>query len=220
MSNELRAYDPTWRDRVAAALIGEGKPSRYYRDVISGLVGSAGIGGTGYSLSDLTPAGTVFSADEMVRSARDGNYGQAALDAASIIPAGVAFRAAAKFAKGARPFANFAAESRACLIHVRKTRDHSTSTTQLERWRMKPEILRGTSREDPSSQDTLPADDWWVGQILHCHPPKSDPLARKRRADQLRRFRSVGRPGSDLIWAVSPSTDTAVVPKKSSSRKI
>lgn len=83
MSNELRAYDPTWRDRVAAALIGEGKPSRYYRDVISGLVGSAGIGGTGYSLSDLTPAGTVFSADEMVRSARDGNYGQAALDAAS-----------------------------------------------------------------------------------------------------------------------------------------
>jgi len=106
MSNELRAYDPTWRDRVAAALIGEGKPSRYYRDVISGLVGSAGIGGTGYSLSDLTPAGTVFSADEMVRSARDGNYGQAALDAASIIPAGVAFRATAKFAKGARPFAN------------------------------------------------------------------------------------------------------------------
>lgn len=106
MTNELRAYNPTWRDRVAAALIGEGKPSRYYRDVVSGLVGSAGIGATGYSLSDLTPAGTVFSADEMVRSVRDGNYGQAALDAAGIVPAGAVFRTAAKLAKGAKPLEN------------------------------------------------------------------------------------------------------------------
>nr|WP_145994380.1 hypothetical protein [Mesorhizobium loti] len=87
MTDELRAYTPTWRDRVAAALIGEGKPSAYYRNVVSGPVGSAGIGATGFSLSDLTPAGAVFSADEMVRNARDGNCGlQQAKPAGTVRP--------------------------------------------------------------------------------------------------------------------------------------
>lgn len=106
MSNELRAYNPTWRDRIAAALIGDAKPSRYYRDVVSGLVGSTGTGGTGMSLLDLTPAGAVFSADEMVRNTREGNYGQAAADAAGLIPAGPVFRAAMKLTKGGKPLEN------------------------------------------------------------------------------------------------------------------
>lgn len=109
VSNELRAYNPTWRDRVAAALIGNGKPSRYYRNVISGMVGSTGIGGTGFSLSDPTPAGILFSADEMVRNARDGNYGQAALNAVGALPVNI-LPAALKVAAKSKPVQRFAAK--------------------------------------------------------------------------------------------------------------
>jgi hypothetical protein len=107
VTNELRAYNPTWRDRVAAVLIGEGKPSRYHRNVVSSLVGSAGIGSTGFSLSDPTPAGAVFSADEMVRNARDGNYGQAALSAVGALPGSV-LPAALKLAAKSNPAQRFA----------------------------------------------------------------------------------------------------------------
>lgn len=103
---ELRNYDPTWRDTVAALFMGEGRMSAKRRHLLQALVGSTGLGSTGTSLSDFTPAGTVFALDEAARAADAGNYGQAALNAAGAIPGGVVTGAAAKAARRGAPFAS------------------------------------------------------------------------------------------------------------------
>ncbi|WP_315831119.1 hypothetical protein [Bradyrhizobium prioriisuperbiae] len=83
---EMRAYDPSVRERLAGWLIGD-NPSVGRRGLISGLLGSSGLG-IGFGLLDLTPAGIPFAVNEAIR-ARDP---QAAVLA--IVPGSAAGRAA------------------------------------------------------------------------------------------------------------------------------
>jgi len=54
---ELRAYQPTWRDRLGAWFMGDEKTSPEYNRLMEGLIGSRGLGETGPSAIDFTPAG-------------------------------------------------------------------------------------------------------------------------------------------------------------------
>jgi hypothetical protein len=93
---ELRAYRPTLRDRIAAALLGDTRATSSWGDFVQGLVGSTGLGATGPSMVDFTPAGMVLSGNEAVRAAQNGQYGEAALNAAGAIPGGFVMGALAK----------------------------------------------------------------------------------------------------------------------------
>lgn len=87
--SNMRAYDPSPRERLAGWLTGD-NPSIGRRGLVSGLLGSSGLG-TGFGLLDLTPGGIPFAVHEAIR-ARDP---QAAVLA--IIPGGAtAGRAAMK----------------------------------------------------------------------------------------------------------------------------
>lgn len=105
---ELKAYDPTIRDRIAGFLLGDwvgkfpygGKaPSPMAENVVQGVVGSRGLGTTNPSLADLTPAGIVFSGQELQRGAEQGGlagWTEAVLGSTAAIPvAGPAGRAVA-----------------------------------------------------------------------------------------------------------------------------
>lgn len=89
MTAELRAYNPSWRDRVAQFFIGDEKPSEMKRRAVLAAFGSTGLGNDGLSLADATPLGMVFSGNDAVRSAQNGHYGEAALNALGAVPAGV-----------------------------------------------------------------------------------------------------------------------------------
>lgn len=61
---ELRPYNPTWRDRIAQVMMGDGRPSQTRRQFVEGMTGSTGVGGTGIGLADFVPGGQVFAAQE------------------------------------------------------------------------------------------------------------------------------------------------------------
>lgn len=87
---ELRAYEPTWRDRLANFLMPDKRSfeaQRIARETIgSSGIGSTGIGGTGPSALDLTPAGAVLSAQEAMQAGNPSEAGAHAMSAA--IPVG------------------------------------------------------------------------------------------------------------------------------------
>ena len=99
----LKPYDPTWRDRIAAALMGDGRPSAIQRGFVSGLVGSTGTGSTGPSVADFVPGlGQALGAQD---AASQGNYKGAALAAMPIPGAsGVAPIAAKDLAQAAKNY--------------------------------------------------------------------------------------------------------------------
>lgn len=76
----LKPYAPSIRDRLASWMMGDGRASEGRRRFIEGLIGSTGLGTTGLSIADATPAGTLFDMDEAVR---EGDYQGAAM---SIMP--------------------------------------------------------------------------------------------------------------------------------------
>jgi hypothetical protein len=93
---ELRNYVPTLRDQAAMGIDkvlglvmgGEDKQSSGMRQRIAqGIVGYKGIGFTNPSIADFSPAAPVFGGQEMMRAAEKGNWGEAALDALSVLPA-------------------------------------------------------------------------------------------------------------------------------------
>jgi hypothetical protein len=94
---EMRAYDPTLRDKAAmgvdwlmAHLLGEDPEARaspFRQRIVQGMVGSRGQGHTNPSIADFTPAAPIFGAQEGQRAMEKGNYGEAALDALSVMPA-------------------------------------------------------------------------------------------------------------------------------------
>lgn len=64
----LKPYEPTWRDRLGAAMIGDRRASPEVAGFVEGLVGSRGLGNTGgISVADVTPLGGVFGAQESLR---------------------------------------------------------------------------------------------------------------------------------------------------------
>lgn len=64
---EVRSYNPTLRERMAAALMGD-NASQPRRDFVSGLMGSTGLGSTGMGLADLTPLGVPMGVQEAHRA--------------------------------------------------------------------------------------------------------------------------------------------------------
>lgn len=95
---ELRAYEPTWRDRLARMLMPDERASPLRERVVEGLLGSRGIGRTGaVPAADFTPLGLLLAADEMKRAEESGDVLGVAANAAAMIPApgvGPAVRAA------------------------------------------------------------------------------------------------------------------------------
>lgn len=71
----LSPYEPTWRDRLAAIMLGD-DPSFDKRRSIEGLIGSSGLGNTGFSLADMTGIGGLLDAQQ---EAASGNYRNAAM---------------------------------------------------------------------------------------------------------------------------------------------
>jgi hypothetical protein len=64
---QLRAYDPTWRDRMASFFLGD-QPSYHAGEIARGVLGSSGIGTTGPSAIDFVPgAGPALNAQEAVQ---------------------------------------------------------------------------------------------------------------------------------------------------------
>jgi hypothetical protein len=71
-----RSYTPTWRDRLARGLLsviaggggGEHRATVGAEDLVQSLVGSRGIGPTGISLADFTPAGSILGIQESAQS--------------------------------------------------------------------------------------------------------------------------------------------------------
>lgn len=87
---EMRSYSPTWREQLGSWLaekIGGDHPSPEVDRLVTGLVGSTGLGDTRINVADLTGAGAPMLAQEATREAQAGNYGRAALDAVGAIPA-------------------------------------------------------------------------------------------------------------------------------------
>lgn len=87
----VRPYDPTWRDRIGSFLIGDQKPTPERRDFVSGLVGSTGLGETGMSASDMTPAGVALG---LQQAAQHRDPVGMALNLAAVLPIGKAVKAA------------------------------------------------------------------------------------------------------------------------------
>lgn len=94
---EARAYDPSWRERLAQAMMGDSQ-SQGRRDVVTGMLGTGGLGSAGMGLVDMTPAGIPLGVQEGMRS---GNLQEAALAAT---PFGIGARGGAKMAQGIRAY--------------------------------------------------------------------------------------------------------------------
>ena len=80
LGGELRAYEPSWRDRLAAALLGD-NASQTRREFVNGLLGSTGLGNSGpgpggSGAIDYIPGGQIFGAQE---SAQGGDIQGAAI---------------------------------------------------------------------------------------------------------------------------------------------
>ena len=84
---------------MAAALMGDGRASPARAQVVMGLMGSRGLGPTGLSAVDATPAGAVL---DMQQAAQHGDKAGMAMAAAGFVPgAKVAEKVAAKVAEAA-----------------------------------------------------------------------------------------------------------------------
>ncbi len=94
---ELRPYEPTWRDRLAQMMMGDGRASPERRRFVEGILGSSGLGNTGMGVVDVTPVGGLLQAQEAVQ---EGDPRGAAL-AVLPIPGAARARAAANVAADA-----------------------------------------------------------------------------------------------------------------------
>jgi hypothetical protein len=73
-SGSLKAYEPTWRDRLARVLMGEQKASPERARLVEGLTGSTGLGNSSLGLVDFVPGlGNAFQAQEEARKGEGAN---------------------------------------------------------------------------------------------------------------------------------------------------
>ncbi len=86
---ELRAYNPSWNDRIAQLLLGDSKAGSFKGKMVEGVMGSTGLGRTQPGLVDFVPGvSNVLFGDQAVRDAYYGNYQGAALNAVAAVPFG------------------------------------------------------------------------------------------------------------------------------------
>jgi hypothetical protein len=86
---EMKAYHPTWRERLGQGLMGDKPASPAREQFTRGLLGTTGLGEQSMSLSDLTPVGMGLGAQENIQH---GKYREAAL---SVLPGMAVEKAAA-----------------------------------------------------------------------------------------------------------------------------
>jgi hypothetical protein len=94
---ELRPYEPTWRDRLANVLMGDGRSSAR-QQFVEGLLGSRGLGQTGMGLVDVTPFGIPLAVQESRQSFDQGSPVSGLLGAMAVLPAAKPAALAAKAA--------------------------------------------------------------------------------------------------------------------------
>lgn len=63
---ELKPYNPSLRDRLAAMLMGDAKATPVRRKFVEGALGSTGLGNTGVGLADFSPVGPALSFSDEV----------------------------------------------------------------------------------------------------------------------------------------------------------
>lgn len=101
---EMRSYDPSWRDRVARGLINIGVPEQS----VEGFMGSRGIGMTdknmGMGLVDMTPLGAPLWLNEAERSRQSGDMGGQMLSTIAAVPIPGAKAAGNAISEGMRVF--------------------------------------------------------------------------------------------------------------------
>ncbi|MGW6778974.1 hypothetical protein ACWF50_13135 [Brucella pseudogrignonensis] len=86
---ELRAYNPSWNDRIAQLLLGDSNAGSFKGKMVEGVMGSTGLGRTQPGLVDFVPGvSNVLFGDQAVRDAYNGNYKGAALNAVAAVPFG------------------------------------------------------------------------------------------------------------------------------------
>lgn len=178
---ELRAYDPTWRDSIANWLMTGGpgdtrhQPSLAQQNFVSGLMGSTGLGTTGLGLADLTPFGIVFEVQEALK---EGDYKRAAL---GLVPGAALARAGTKFLRrGASTSAHTLAPTPPPIGQFAQYAEHFPPVGP-------PVLYRKGTRKRLSFNSQAEADDlvrqgkaYW-GKSL---PPETKALVRARRAIQ------------------------------------
>lgn len=96
---EVTAYQPSWRDRIGQAIAGDSRMGDVRYNLAHGLLGSAGVGGSGGGLLDFTPVGIPLSANDAARAFERGDYVGGMVDAAGVLGAVVPPMMAAKSAK-------------------------------------------------------------------------------------------------------------------------
>lgn len=104
MPDTLSAPSLSLRQRLAAELAGDSRAGSIRQNLVRGLLGTAGLPGDEQpSIADFVPpSSALFGADEAGRAADQNNFGTAAMDALSIIPAvGPAARALRMMPRGA-----------------------------------------------------------------------------------------------------------------------
>lgn len=84
---EMRPANLSWRDRIAAALMGDMPANSPRGRGVEALMGSTGLGQRGMGAVDLTPAGIPLAGQEMHRAGMAGDYAGAALAGLGILPA-------------------------------------------------------------------------------------------------------------------------------------
>jgi hypothetical protein len=102
---ELRAYQPTLRDRIASFFVGDERASPEKARLVEGIFGSRGLGNTGMGLVDLTPAGAPLWKQELDEA---GSAGDAVMAAANFLPGA---KGVAQGVKAAAPEAGSAVKS-------------------------------------------------------------------------------------------------------------
>ncbi|UDL89508.1 hypothetical protein LGH82_31400 [Mesorhizobium sp. PAMC28654] len=99
----LTGYAQTNQEWLGELIAGDSERGSLRRFLAQKLVGSDGLGEDGISVADATPLALSFALEKAANAALDGNYGEALLNVAEVIPfeklAGKALRQAGKVAK-------------------------------------------------------------------------------------------------------------------------
>lgn len=114
---EMRAYEPTIRERLASWLMGDNRASPEKQRLVKGLLGTTGTGEVGISVSDFTPARIPMLAQEAVRAAEAGDVTGTVLNTIGALPvpvvnAGINAVASRRAAKVAEKLADASAAER------------------------------------------------------------------------------------------------------------
>lgn len=175
---EVRSYDPTWRELLAQAMMGDSQSSAR-RDVVTGLTGSGGLG-SGFGLLDLTPAGIPLAMQENLQG---GQYRDAALAAT---PFGVGSRAGKGIRNAGEDLFAWADRQVARLTPEQETAQAAADFDRMHRAYYTPERVANMKTEFRGGPRTVP-----ITEARHGPSPEEfvrDEAERTRAAYEFNRM--------------------------------